>query len=278
MEPGETLAPSVLFNAWYKDKAIQVAVANPADSGQSLKVAIGTEEIQPQLFASQSLPVPPHTIKLLYFPVLRQKTSRGNLRNSDYFFIFKSGPEGSGLIGSQPVQNLYPSPGDPTLDSFIATPGDEVRFSYELKPEDTLRLILAPKSVRVQENLLMAGRPQEWLLKALTREELDELKLPDDYRKQVREKLAENYAFAVKQGKGAGISILYTIPEVKDCVVTEIPDYRYFFTPSGGVLQGGGRGATLLIYNPRTVIMKPLLDLKPEGEEGTSRVSPSKQQ
>ena len=80
-------APSILVNSWHRDKMIQVALANITGEARPVKAAIGTEEIRFEPFAGQSLSVPARSIAVVSFPVLRQKTPRGALKDSDHVSV-----------------------------------------------------------------------------------------------------------------------------------------------------------------------------------------------
>jgi hypothetical protein len=262
---GEQCPPSILVNSWLRDKMIQVALANITGEAQRIKVAIGTEEIQSELFASQTLSIPARSISIVYFPVLRQKTSRGALKDSDYVSVYRS--DGS-LIDLKPVQQADRSRVQLTTDSFLAASGDDINISYDLGPGQGLRLVFVPRSLRIQEKMLIPGRLRDGSFPACAEEDLSKLGLPDEYRIQARTKLADHYGFIVKDGETARITVDYTVPEITDCAVVRLSDYQYFFARGGSVTQGAGLGALVMVYNPSIIKIAPLHPLVREGQGG----------
>ena len=97
--PKHQLSGSILFTAWNRDSLINVAVCNISDSAHSIKVATGTYDVGRRIYASQSLEIPANSIKLVYFPLLKQQTPRGDLKASDYVFLFSQDPKSYGLCG-----------------------------------------------------------------------------------------------------------------------------------------------------------------------------------
>lgn len=264
-EGGEKHVPSILVNSWLRDKMIQVALANITGKAQPIKAAIGVENIQSELFVSQSVSVPARSIEIVYFPVLRQKTSRGALKDSDYVSVYRS--DGA-LIDLQAVQKTDSSSAQLTTDSFLAASGDVINISYDLSPGQGLRLMFVPKSLRIREKALMLGRPRDGSFPACSEDDLIKLGLTDEYRNQARMKLADHYGFIVKDGEKARIMVDYTVPEITDCAVVRLSDYQYLFASSGGVTQGAGPGARVMVYNPSVMKITPLLPLVQEEQNG----------
>ena len=257
-------SPSILVNSWYRDKMIQVALANIAPDARRVSVAIGTEDVQSELFASQSLSIPARSIVVVYFPRLKKKTAKGVVKDSDHVSVYASeGP----LIDLQPVQEADLSPAQMNLENFLAASGDGITVSYDPGSGPDLRLVFVPKALRVQEQALIPGRPRQGSLSACSGEDLNKLELPDDYRRQAHARLSDHYGYIVKPGEKARISVDYSVPEIADCAVVRISDYQYSFSPAGGVSQGGGPVATVMVYNPAVMKIAPLFPLIPEGNE-----------
>jgi len=269
--PRHAISKSILFTAWYRDNLINVAICNISDSAHSVKVATGTYDVGKHIYASQSLELPPNSIKLVYFPLLKQETPRGDLKASDYVFVFSQDPKTYGVIGFKTIQNIYAKYAKASLDNFILASGDKARFSYIMECDDSLRVILVAKSIKTYGNLLIAGEPAKEILMPAHRKDIKELALSDFYEKQILNRFEGNHCFLIKRGEGATISVVYDIGEIIDCALVTIPVYRYIFKPDGGLYSGGGHGLTFMIYNPDVVQIKTLLRLSTESKKGLSR-------
>jgi hypothetical protein len=257
------LRRSILFTAWYRDKVIQVAIANVGDRAHPLKVAIGTRDVRDHLFASQSLLLPPKSVQLVYFPLLTRKDPKGE-RKSDHVFVLDGAS--SGLVA--PVQKPDGS-FSPSVEDFLVTPGDSVRLQYRIDPGNAMRIFFLPREVKVEDKILKAIEPEEGFRKPIERGALKKVNLPADYQSKILQMLEGNFCFPVSSGERAEISVRYIVPEIKDCAVVRLSDTQYEFQPNGGVRYGTGAGLALMIYNPKTMKLIPLLELSSE-EEGFS--------
>ena len=269
--PQHKLSGSILSTAWYRDSLINVAVCNISNSAHSIKVATGTYDVGKHIYASQSLEVPANSIKLVYFPLLKQQTPRGDLKASDYVFVFSQDPKTYSLIGFKTIQNIYARYAQASLDSFIVPSGDRARFSYTLECDESLRIIFVAKSIKTHSNLFITGEPVEGTLRPARTEDIRELSLPVFYEKQIIKRLEGNHCFVIKRGEGATLTVVYDIGEIKDCALVTIPVYRYTFKPDGGLYAGGGHGLTFMAYDPSVVQIKTLLRLSTESKKGIYR-------
>ena len=260
------LLRSILFTAWYRDKVIQVAIANVGDKAHSLKLAIGTRDAREHLFASQSPLLPPQSIKLVYFPLLTQKVPKGERKTSDHVFVLDGAS--SGLVDFAPVQKLGGS-FSPSLEDFLATPGDSVHLQYRIDPGNSLRIFFLPREVKVQDKILTAVEPEEGFRKPIDRSALEKVNLPANYQPKILQMVEGNFGFLVSSGERAEITLRYTVPEIENCAVVRLSDTQYEFRPNGGVLYGKSAGLLFMIYNPKTMKLTPLLELSRE-EEGSS--------
>jgi hypothetical protein len=264
------LQRSILFTAWYRDKVIQVAIANLGDKAHSLKVAIGTSDVRDHLFASQSLLLPPQSIKLVYFPLLTQKGPKGERNISDHVFVLDGAS--SSLVGLAPVQQLGGS-FSPSLEDFLVTPGDSVQLQYRIDPRNSRRIFFLPREVKVQDKILTAVEPEEGFRKPIDRSALKKVNLPASYQPKILQMVEGNFCFLVSSGERAEITLRYTVPEIKNCAVVRLSETQYEFQPNGGVGYGTGAGLVFMIYNPKTIKLTPLLDLSREEEGSITRKS-----
>jgi hypothetical protein len=259
---------SILVNSWYRDKMIQVALANIAHTAQRLKVAVGAEDSQSELYASQSLSIPARSILIVYFPVLKRKTLRGLFKEADSIYVYHA--DGS-LIDSQTVQNMDASRMKLNPESFIAATGDGIVIRRDVENLPGLRLVFIPRSLRVQDNILIPGRQREGVSKTCTEEDLNNLELPDEYRLQARAMLSDHFGYMVKAGETVRISVYYPVPQIADCTLVRISDYEYFFSPDGSVRHGRGPVSLVMIYNPALINIVTPLPLVLEGSEAGSK-------
>jgi hypothetical protein len=272
--PGENeMSRPVLFTAWYRDKVIHVAIANVGDKAQSLKVASGCRDVREYIFAGQPLLLPPKSIKLVYFPLLSREGAKGEPRISDHVFLLDG--DSASLIAFTPVQQMSGS-STPSLDDFLAAPGDSVHLRYRIKAGNSLRLFFLPREVKVQDKSLTAVEPEEGLLKPLSRGALQKTALPADYRQRIVQMVEENFCFLVNRGEKTEITMNYTVPEIKDCAVVRLSETQYEFHPGGGVRYGMGAGLVFMIYNPKTMRLLPLSELS-AANKGTGYFNVNKQ-
>lgn len=270
--PRHKLSGSILSAAWYRDSLINVAVCNISDSAHSIKVATGTYDVGRRIYASQSLEVPANSIKLVYFPLLKQQTPRGDLKASDYVFVFGQDPKTYGLIDFKTIQNIYARYARASLDNFLVPSGHKARFSYTTEPDESLRILFVAKSIRTSSNLPITGKPLKGMLRPARTEDIRELALPIFYERQIIKRLEGNHCFLIEPGEGATITVVYDIGEIKDCALVTIPVYRYTFKLGGGLRAGGGHGLTFMIYNPNVIQIKALLEISTESMKGIYRI------
>jgi hypothetical protein len=260
-------SPTILFNAWYKEQVIHIAVANISEADQSVKAAVGLGDVREHISAGRSFRVPSFSIGLTNMTPSGKKTSNDYRHPPDVAFVRQENLQGYGPLNFIAVQNLSGSPNDPVLDNYIGASGEQVVVSYLLQAEDQLRIFLVPKTVGIKTDLFMNGRPQNGSLPSASRKDIEKLNIPAEYRRQLAGKLSSNYVFIVGPGDAARIAVEYIIPGIKECAVVRITDYRYFFSPAGGVSEGGGSGAALMVYNPAVMKMLKLPSLVPEDKE-----------
>lgn len=255
------LSDSILFTSWYRDSVVNVGVCNISDNTHLLKIATGTYDVGRHIYGNQVLELPPRSIKLIYFPLLKQKTPRGDLKASDYIFVFSEDPGTRGIIGFKTIQNIYVRYPNAVLDAFLVASGRKSRFSYTIEPDEALRLILISKSLKTSSNELISGEPGKGIVRPATIEDIRELSLPISYEKQIIDRLEGNYCFIIKRGRGGAGTVVYNIGEIATCSLVTIPVYRYIFESEGLLSQGGGRGLTFLVYNHNVMKIKTLLNL-----------------
>ncbi|MHB8908251.1 MAG: hypothetical protein ACYDAA_05150 [Syntrophales bacterium] len=268
--PGNQPRSPILFTAWYRDKVIQVAIANGGDTPRSLKLAIGTRDVRERLFASQPLVMPARSVKLVYFPLFTRETRAGEQKSSDRVFVVDGAS--SGFVDSSPVQNLDGSL-SPSLEDFLTAPGDSVHLRYRIAPGNSLRISCLPREIMVQDRAITAVDPGGGFPRPLDRSALINIDLPADYRSQIIQMVEGDLCFLAGPGEGAEIVVRYTVPEIKTCAVVRISETQYEFQPNGGVRYGTGTGVVFMIYNPKTMKLVPLRELSREDEvSSTSKI------
>lgn len=259
---------SLLVAAWYRDKVVHVAIANAGGKARSLKVAIGTRDLREHLFASQSVLLPPQSIKFVYFPLLTRETRAGEQKSSDHVFVVDGAA--SGFVHSAPIQKLDASL-SPSLEDFLAAPGDTVRLRYGIAPGNSLRIFCLPREITVQDGTLTAVDPEEGFPRPLDRSALKHVNLPADYRSKISQTVEGNLCFLAAPGERAEITLRYAVPAIEKCAVVRLSETRYEFQPNGGVRYGTGPGVAFMIYNPKTMIVAPLRELSREEEPSSPR-------
>ena len=265
-------SPPILFNTWHKENVIHIAFANISETDQSFRAAVGMRDVHERISARRSFEVPAFSIGLTNFALPGKRKAGFSRRNPDIAFVEREGPAGARSLDFMAVQNLPGTTDDALLDSYIGASGGVVVVRYLLQAQDRLRIIIVPKTVDVEKELSMKGRTRQGSFPAASRQEIGKLNIPAEYRRQVAANFENNYVFIIRKGFAVRIAIEYAIPEIKNCALVRIADYRYFFTPEGGVSEGGGSGAALMVYNPAVMKMIPLPSLVPEDQdEGVSK-------
>ena len=269
IRPKHKLSGSIVLNAWYRDSLINVAVCNISSRSHSLRIATGTYDVRKHIYASQSLEIPPRSIKLVYFPLLKQQSLTGNLKASDHVFVFSQDPKTYGLIGFRRIQNIYPRYFRRSLDNFIVASGDRARFSFTMECDESLRVIFIAKSIKTRNDLFIIGEPAKEILRPASKEDIKALKLHSFYEKEFMKQLEGNYCYVIGPGEGGSITVVYHVPEIENCALITIPVSFHIVEPPGG--GGGGHGLTFMAYNPNVVQIKTLLRLSTESEKGIYR-------
>ena len=208
----------------------------------------------------------------VFLLLLKQKTSRGDLKASDYAFVFSEDPGTRGIIAYKTIQNIYARYANASLDNFLVASGQKARFSYTMESDEALRLIFISKALKINGNEPISGEPATGTLCAATIEDIKGLSLPISYENQIIDRLEGDYCFIIKRGQGGTGAVVYNIGEISTCSLVTIPVYRYIFEPGGGLSQGGGRGLTFLVYNPNVIEVKTLLNLSTETTKGIYRL------
>jgi len=262
IRPKHRLSGSIFLNAWYRDSLINAAVCNISSSSHSLKIATGTYDVRKHIYASQSLEIPAKSIKLVYFPLLKRETPRGDLKASDHVFVFANDSAVPSLIGFRHIQNIYRRYFRRSLDNFIVASGDRTRFSFAMKHDDSLRVLFIAKSIKTPNELFVIAEPAKEILGPASKEDIKALKLHSFYEKEFMKQLEGNYCYLIKPGDGATITVAYHVPEIENCALITIPVSFHIVEPPGG--GGGGHGLTFMAYNPSVVHIKTLLRLLTE--------------
>jgi hypothetical protein len=266
IRPKHELSGSIVLNAWYRDSLINVAVCNISSKPHSLRIATGTYDVRKHIYASQPLEIPPNSIKLVYFPLLKRETPRGDLKPSDHVFLFADDSTAPTLMGFRRIQNIYPRYFRRSLDNFIVASGDRARFSFTMERDESLRAIFMAKSIKTPNDLFVIGEPAKEILRPASREEIKALKLHIFYEKEFVKQSETNYCYLIKPGEGGTINVVYHVPEIENCTLITIPVSFHIVEPPGG--GGGGHGLTFMAYNPNVVQIKTLLELSTKSGKG----------
>ena len=266
--PPNPLAQSITFNAWCRDGVIEVAVCNLGGAAQKLKVAVGAYDTTEHLFASQSFVADPGTISPVRFPVMKRATPRGDMQQSDSAFVFvESGGENL-EVGCMPVQRVYPRKWEVSADNYVVRAGQKVMLTYKEKPGDAMRMVFIAKAASpactVDPIQKSAGNTQ-----AMTIENLNGLGLVPEAVRTYADLLKDNYGWIIQKGAGGRINFSCTAGAVDGCKAATVPIERHVVEPAGGT--AGGMGPTVLVYDPKTITLKPVLHLHTtqESEEGS---------
>lgn len=257
LEPAHPLAGQVLFTAWQRDGQISAAVYNGSGGGLTLRIALGTMDTSPVEYAGQEMEFPAGAVKVVNFPLLSQKTPRGDIKTADEVLVSNVGQPG--LIGSFHIQNSGPGPHQAGLDDFLAASGEVNRFRYVVEPADSLRVVFVGKGASVGGQALLTGRPAPYGPQPAAIEAVKALNLPETLTSAYLEQMADNYAYFFLPGEGGAVLVDYEIGPVDGAAVVTIPVAQHVVDPGGG--GGGGRGLSFLVYNPERARIEPLLPL-----------------
>ncbi len=249
---GEQTQSAILWTAWHRDTAVQVAIANAGYRARPLKVSVGRKDRRSRPYASQSLVLPPRAITLVYFPVSQALFGQGG--PPDHAML--SGPGAGGPFDHTPIQQPAGAP-SPSLDHFLASPGDSVLLRYEIAPGNSRQLLFLPRSVGVQGATVRLVEPGGGIPRSIDRKTVAQLDLPVDHRPAILRALDDNVGCYVPPGERVEFSLRYAIPEVEDCAIVRISEARYEFLPGGGVRTGHGSGVAFLVYNPERMKLLP---------------------
>ena len=127
------------------------------------------------------------------------------------------------------------------MDSFIVVSGDTARFSYIMDYDDSLRIIVATKSITTDKNLFITGKPAKETLKSSCREDIKKLELPAFYEKKFIKQVDEDYCYVIEPYERSTITGVYDIGEIKNCTLISVPISRHIIKPPSG-------GASVMVY------------------------------
>lgn len=250
---GDQAQSMILWTSWYRDTAVHVAIANAGYQARPLKVSVGTKDRQARPYASQSLVLPPRAITLVYFPVSPALPGPGG--HPDHAML--SGPGAAGPFDHAPIQQPAGAP-SPSLDHFLARPGDSVLLRYETEPGNGRQLLFLPRTVGVQGATVRLVEPSGGIPRLIGRDTVEQLDLPAVHRPAILRALDEGVGFYVPPGERVEFSLRYAITEVGDCAIVRLSETRYEFLTGGGVRTGTGSGVAFLVYDPRRIKLLPL--------------------
>ncbi len=267
--PPNPLAQSFAFNAWCRDGVIQIAVCNLGDAPQQVKAAVGCYDTTKHLFGSQSFAAEPKTINVVEFPVMNRPSPRGDIQQSDSAFVFAD-PDGANVeVGCLPVQRVYPRPWDASMDDYVVEAGRKATMTYKEKASDALRMVFvaktAPPDCSIEPVQKNGGNVQ-----ALTTESLKELGLPPEVVRTYSDLLRDHLGFMIQKGSSGKTRLSCATGAVNGCKAVTVPIERHVVDPAGGT--AGGMGPTILVYDPKTITLKPALHL-PTTEESAGLAS-----
>jgi hypothetical protein len=268
------LSRDIVMNAWSDNGRIQVAVCNLAAGPQTIKAAIGVVDTIERPFGSRTFVLAPNSLQVVQFPVMTQRTPRGNLETSSFAFVYAgSSPATSVEVGAIPIQNMPRDDRTVSLDRYIAAPGDSVTLHYAEKAVDATRLVFAAKEAKLDQ-LSVAGQPAQDSPAPLTSDALQKLNLRATDTAKYIEEMGASFGFFFPQGQPGCLNLVYKVNEVKGCRVVRIPGARHVVGPSKG--KSGGFEITFLAYDPKSIKVEPILDRPPVPEtEGMTGVSKS---
>ena len=135
--------------------------------------------------------------------------------------------------------------------------------------DDSLRIIVAAKSITTDKNHFITGKPAKETLKFSCREDIKKLELPALYEKKFIKQVDEDYCYVIEPYERSTITGVYDIGEIKDCASVTVPIFRHIIKPPGS--GGCGHGLPFMIYNPNVVQIKTSLRLSTKSEKGIYR-------
>ncbi len=266
LEPAHPLAGQVVFTAWQRDGLINAAVYNGSGGGLTLRIALGTMDTSPVEYAGQEVEFPAGAVKVVNFPLLSQKTPRGDMKTADEVLVSAVGQPG--LIGSFHIQNSGPGPHQAGLDDFLAVVGDTNRFWYVVEPADSLRVVFVGKGISAGGRILLTGSPAPYGPQPAAIEAVKALNLPEALTRSYSEQMANNFAYFFLPGEGGAVAVDYEIGPVDGAAVVTIPVAQHVVDPGGG--GGGGRGLSFLVYDPARAGIEPVLPMSSGTAKSTS--------
>ncbi|TFG92344.1 MAG: hypothetical protein E4H15_03920 [Syntrophobacterales bacterium] len=246
------LAGSVVYTAWYAEDTINAAVANTSSCPHHLTIATGTSDGGTSLYSSQELQIPERSIRILQFPALKQKTVRGDLKISDYLFVYSKDENVPGLVGDGPIQNIGQDHPAAFLEKYVVKSGEDAVFTYSAYPDGAQRIVLIAKSIETNGGVL-EGRVRWSGLRCADERAVKNLKLPPAHEKRIIDEMEANFCFVIDADEDPACTVRYSVPDMAGVQVARIPVYLYTLWRNGGMSAGGGHWLTFMMYNPDEV-------------------------
>jgi len=248
---------STVLSAWYRDDHINVAVCNVADEDRAMKISLGLDGKERQKFGSTTLALPPRSLKMVSFPLIRLETPQGDIKTADTVFAIAEIDEFRGAVDHKPIQQVKSGDRFPGLRDFLVNRKEGVTYRYTVSDEDNLTVVFIPKSIRAKR-FHFSGRPISGRLhQAVGKSDIEGLSLPETYENALLEKLSENFCFLFSSESPGSVAVSYDLQGLKACERVNIPTYTYVFGGDGGVTAGGGQGLSVMVYNPNDIDIQP---------------------
>ena len=260
---------SIVLNAWYRDDHINVAVCNVAAEDRILKIAVGSAGKENQIFGSTTLTLPRRTLKMVSFPLIRQKTPQGDMKTADTVFAIAGIDAFRGLVNHQPIQQARVGDRFPELADFLVNRNKRVVFHYTVNDETNLTVVFIPKSIVSNRYRLSGRRVSGQSQLPVSRGDIERLNLPAAYENDLVKRLNENFCFLFSSDSYRTATVTYDFQGTEACVLVNIPTYTYVFSADGSATAGGGQGLAVMVYNREDIGIQPSFSLS--GETGKKK-------
>jgi len=248
---------STVLSAWYRDDHINVAVCNVADEDRAMKITLGLDGKERQIFGSTTLALPRRSLKMVSFPLIRLETPQGDIKTADTVFAIAEIDEFRGVVDHKPIQQVKVGNRFPGLRDFLVNRKDRVTYRYTVTDEDNLTVVFIPKSI-MSNRFHFSGRPiSDRSHQAVGKSDIEHLRLPETYENALLKKLNENLCFIFSSETLGTAAVSYDLQGVKACELVNIPTYTYVFGTDGSVTAGGGQGLSVMVYNPNDIDIQP---------------------
>ena len=229
--------------AWVYQGRVTLAIANTSSSHEELTTAFGYYLLGQRIIDEFSVTVPPKTILITTYPVIRGDSPRGYV-TADTIFIHD---ENDQQIGMTQIIGIHPATTHYQVDRYLVPAGEEA-IAYLETPDPELGIdakiyLSIGKTYRLGDRMgkLVVDKVHRGGLERATKPPLSDLEDPKDFH---------NYSYGWR-----GLAIKISTPKIRGVERIDFDIEKFISTPEG-TARHGLSAPPILVYGPDMILME----------------------